>query len=651
MAIVKMNKFTLLTFSTHKEELLRKLQGFSKVEFINLQDENLLEKNVELQDLSKDEISAESAEFEENLSKAKWALEFLTNYMPKKSGLKALEDDKESLTIDELEKKVEKSNWSKIYDKVKSEEEKLNALENKIVKLQGEIEVLTPYEPLDCSFQALDELKMTSYFIGSIAKQYEGQLIEALQDSYVEIISRNSNGTNVLILVNKEKEDETLSLIRGFGYSPFRTEHKENPQKLIMDYTAEIEEIKTKIFFVKEEISSLEEEYGVLKLVYDYYANKLHRKTVVSNFLKTNNTVTIQGWCPVEDNEALKDLCNKELNYDYFLDFQEIKEDEIEEVPIKLKNGKLSRTFESVTEMYSYPRYDEVDPTPLLVPFYLIFFGMMVADAGYGLVMLIVSFAAMKFIKLSKKNEDFARFFYYLSFPTIFFGFIYGSFFGDAVKIPGLIDPSRDFNTILALSVVLGVIQIFFGLGVKAYLLIRAGKKKDAFYDVGAWLITLISVGLLAGTIILKWPSFMKYVSIGGLIVGSVTIILTGGRTEKSKGAQIGQGLYALYGITGYVSDLVSYTRLMALGLAGGSIAGALNMLIQQLPQGIVAIVIGPIIFILAHIFNLLLSLLGAYVHTARLQYVEYFSKFYEGGGKAFTPFKSSEKYINLKNN
>ena len=114
MAIVKMNKFTLLTFSTHKEELLRKLQGFSKVEFINLQDENLLEKNVELQDLSKDEISAESAEFEENLSKAKWALEFLTNYMPKKSGLKALEDDKESLTIDELEKKVEKSNWSKI---------------------------------------------------------------------------------------------------------------------------------------------------------------------------------------------------------------------------------------------------------------------------------------------------------------------------------------------------------------------------------------------------------------------------------------------------------------------------------------------------------------------------------------------------------
>ena len=128
-----------------------------------------------------------------------------------------------------------------------------------------------------------------------------------------------------------------------------------------------------------------------------------------------------------------------------------------------------------------------------------------------------------------------------------------------------------------------------------------------------------------------------------------IIIVLTGGRAEKTKGAQIGQGLYALYGITGYIGDLVSYTRLMALGLAGGCIASALNLLMQSL-TGFWVILI-PVVFILAHVFNLLLSLLGAYVHTARLQYVEYFSKFYEGGGKAFTPFKASEKYMNLKEN
>ena len=650
MAIVKMNKFTLLTFNSHKEELLRKLQEFSKVEFINLQDENVLNKNEELQDLAKDEIDSESIELEENLSKAKSAIEFLASYMPKKSALKALEDDKQYLTIDELDSKVESSNWLNIYNNIKVEENKLSSLENKIVKLQGEIEILSQWQKLDSPFKDLEELKKASYFLGSIAKQYEEKLIEEMQDAYVEIISRNTNGTNVLVICNNEDEDKCLSILRGYGFTQFKTEYKESPQSLVMDFTAQIEEIKSKIFFVKEKVSSFEEEYEILKLVYDYYANKLGRKTVSTNFLKTNNTITIQGWCPVEVNETLKEICNKELNDDYYISFEDVKEEEIDDVPIKLNNGKLNQTFESVTEMYSYPKYNEVDPTPLLVPFYLIFFGMMVADVGYGLLMLSVAFGAMKFIKLSKEKEDFVRFFYYLSFPTIFFGLIYGSFFGDAVKIPGIIDTSRDINSILAISIVLGVIQIFFGLGIKAYTLIKAGKKKDAFYDVGSWVITLVSAGMLGGSIALGWPSVVKYISIGGLIFGSIVIVLTGGRAEKTKGAQIGQGLYALYGITSYVGDLVSYTRLMALGLAGGSIAGALNLLINQLP-GVAAVVVAPILFVLVHIFNLLLSLLGAYVHTARLQYVEYFSKFYEGGGKPFTPFKSSEKYINLKNN
>lgn len=147
----------------------------------------------------------------------------------------------------------------------------------------------------------------------------------------------------------------------------------------------------------------------------------------------------------------------------------------------------------------------------------------------------------------------------------------------------------------------------------------------------------------------LGWPSVVKYIAIAAMIFGMIVIVLTGGRQEKTKGAQIGQGLYALYGITSYIGDLVSYTRLMALGLSGGCIAGALNLLMKSLTGP--AIILLPFLFVAAHVFNLLLGLLGAYVHTARLQYVEYFSKFYEGGGKAFAPFKASEKYMNLKEN
>lgn len=649
MAIVKMNKFTLLTFESKKEKLLHRLQGFSNVEFINLQDENIIENNEAFQSLSKDEVDSNIAKYEEDLSKAKMTLDFLTSYMPKKSGLKALEDDKENLTIDELEEAVKNINWDEIYAKVKEKEDELHSIESKITKLEGEIEVLTPWQALDISFEALNELETVSSFIGSISKQYEEQLAETLGTEYVEIISRGNNDTNILVVSLNERRDEVLNILRGFGFSSFKSELNEVPQVAITNYAHEIEELKSKTFFVKEEVASFEEDYKKMKLVYDYLMNAVLRYKASNNFLRTTNTVTIQGWCEVEKNDELQKICKEVLNDEYYISFEEVKEEEVEAVPVKLKNGLLSKTFESVTEMYSLPKYNEVDPTPLLVPFYLIFFGMMVADVGYGLTMFAVAFCAMKFLKLDKKNQDFARFFLYLSIPTTIIGLIYGSFFGDAVKIPGLINPTEDVNTLLVASLVFGVVQIFFGLGIKAYALIKSGKPKDALYDSGSWLITLISIGLLAGSIMLGWSPIIKYISIAGMAVGMIIIVLTGGRAEKTKGAQIGQGLYALYGITGYIGDLVSYTRLMALGLAGGCIASALNLLMQSL-TGFWVILI-PVVFILAHVFNLLLSLLGAYVHTARLQYVEYFSKFYEGGGKAFTPFKASEKYMNLKEN
>lgn len=649
MAIVKMNKFTLLTFESKKEKLLHRLQGFSNVEFINLQDENIIENNEAFQSLSKDEVDSNIAKYEEDLSKAKMTLDFLTSYMPKKSGLKALEDDKENLTIDELEEAVKNINWDEIYVKVKEKEDELHSIESKITKLEGEIEVLTPWQALDISFEALNELETVSSFVGSISKQYEEQLTEALGTEYVEIISRGNNDTNILVVSLNERRDEVLNILRGFGFSSFKSELNEVPKVAITNYAHEIEELKSKTFFVKEEVASFEEDYKKMKLVYDYLMNAVLRYKASNNFLRTTNTVTIQGWCEVEKNDELQKICKEVLNDEYYISFEEVKEEEVEVVPVKLKNGLLSKTFESVTEMYSLPKYNELDPTPLLVPFYLIFFGMMVADVGYGLTMFAVAFCAMKFLKLDKKNQDFARFFLYLSIPTTIIGLIYGSFFGDAVKIPGLISPTEDVNTLLVASLVFGVVQIFFGLGIKAYALIKSGKPKDALYDSGSWLITLISIGLLAGSMMLGWSPIIKYISIAGMAVGMIIIVLTGGRAEKTKGAQIGQGLYALYGITGYIGDLVSYTRLMALGLAGGCIASALNLLMQSL-TGFWVILI-PVVFILAHVFNLLLSLLGAYVHTARLQYVEYFSKFYEGGGKAFSPFKASEKYMNLKEN
>ncbi|WP_394883800.1 V-type ATP synthase subunit I [Clostridium tertium] len=651
MAIVKMNKFTLLTFESKKQKLLREIQGLSNVEFINLQDDEFLEKYEELKSLAKDDIDLEYSKYEENLSKAKFALEFLKKYVPKKSGLKSLQEEKLTLTLDELDEKVKASKWEESYNKAKEKEAELANLDSNITKLQAEIDTLIPWQDLDVAFSEIKDLKNTSYFLGTIAKSYEDTLLEELSNAYVEIISRSSNDINLLILSNKEDSENVSEVLRGVGFSAFKTEHKDVPMKLILEFKHQIEELQSKKFFIEEEIASFEEDLKKLELAYDYFVSKVERVKVSTNFLKTKNICAIQGWIAQEDNEELKSICSNTLKNDYYIEFEDVKEDEIDDVPIKLKNGELVSAFESVTGMYSYPKYNQIDPTPLLAPFYLIFFGMMVADVGYGLLVLIGAALALKFLKLDEGKKDFAKFFLYLSFPTIFFGAIYGSFFGDIITLPTqIIDTNKDVMTVVILSLALGVIQIFFGLFIKVYSLIRIGKAKDALLDPGSWIITLLSIGGIAAVKFLKLPNILGNIFIGTAIIGAILIVIGGGREEKSTGAKIGQGLYSLYGITGYVGDLVSYTRLMALGLAGGSIAGALNLLIHTLP-GVAAIVIGPILFVLFHIFNLGLSLLGAYVHTARLQYVEYFGKFYEGGGRPFKAFKVSEKYIKIKRN
>ena len=225
-------------------------------------------------------------------------------------------------------------------------------------------------------------------------------------------------------------------------------------------------------------------------------------------------------------------------------------------------------------------------------------------------------------------------------------GAVYGGWFGDlfpeyfGIKIPFLLDPPNSIIEIFALSLGFGIIHIFVGLGIKAYMLIKEHKIKDAIYDVLSWYVTIIgSIMMIAG----KGGSIGKWMLIGGLI----TLFLTQGRSAPTLGGKIGGGVYGVYGITGYLGDIVSYSRLLALGLATGFIANALNLIVSLFPKPIIY-VLAPILFVALHLFNLLINALGSYVHAARLQYLEFFNKFYEGGGKKFTPYKLSEEYIKI---
>lgn len=653
MAIVKMNKFTLLAFESQKAKLLEKLQGFAEVEFVNLQRDEVIENNEEFADLQKDNSGSEYAGCEEKLSTIKSTLQFLQEYVTSKSGIKALKEGKKEVTFSEIENIALNTDWNSICEKYKAKEDEILSLEHTESKLQTEIDSLTPWKELDVSFKDLNSIKIP-HFLGSIPKVNEETLKSEFTEDYLEIISSNNQDLFFLLICNEDEKEEVTEKLRGIGFSQFKTDFEDVPINIIHNNLDSIEKIKADIHMIKENLAGEEKDKEIIEIVSEYYENIIIRKTASSNFLKTENISVIQGWVPEEEKDNLSSLVTEVLGENYDLTFEEVKEEEIEDVPVKLKNNEFNSAFEDITQMFSTPRYDEIDPTPLLAPFYLAFFGMMVADVGYGLLLLIGSAIVLKTFKLDEGTRKFIKFFFYLSFGIIGFGIVYGAFFGDALQRLGIelpypyIDTNKDITTILIVAVVFGAIQIFFGLGIKAYMLIRVGKIKDAFYDVGSWVITLISAGLVLGGGALGLPEIASNIAVGTMIFGMLVIVLTNGRQAGSVGARLGQGAYALYGITSYVGDLVSYTRLMALGLAGGSLAGAFNLIAGMIP-GVAAIIFVPIILIFGHIFNLALSLLGAYVHTCRLQYVEYFGKFYEGGGRSFAPFKSETKYVNLK--
>lgn len=649
MAIAKMKKFTLLAFESQRAKLLEELQKFSEVEFINLQDNDIQEENEIFQELMKDKSDSEFAKCEDELSMAKWTLDFLKEYVPAQSTIKKMKEGKRELTVSELKEKVKSIDWMAIHDKVKEKEKRIADLEKEKTSLQNLNESLKPWESLDVSFEELDSVK-TPLFIGSIPKQYEETLHSEMEECYLEIISQDNNDCFFFVTCHKDQEEEIAEKLRALGFSQFKTQIKDTPIKVIHDNMDTIEKLNSDEFFVKEELAALDADYKDMELVCEYFGNTVVKKEAINNFLKTESVVIIQGWVPEDNKSELDKLLSDTLGEDYYVLFEDVKDEDLDLVPTKLKNNELNSAFEDITSMYSTPRYDEIDPTPLLTPFYLLFFGMMMADIGYGLLQLIGTAIALKVFKFEEGTKRFMKFFFYLSFPIIGFGILYGSFFGDFLGFKSVIDTNKDIMTILYLSIAFGVIQILTGLGIKAYMFIRDGKPLDAFYDVGSWLMIFAGIALAVLPGMLGWPSAIKYIGIAIAVIGAVVIVLKGGRNAgSSKGAQIGQGAYELYGITSYVGDVVSYTRLMALGLAGGSLASAFNLMMDMVP-GVAGLLFAPIIFIIGHIFNMALSLLGAYVHTCRLEYVEYFGKFYEGGGKAFTPFKKQNKYINVKN-
>lgn len=651
MAIVEMNKFMLLAFENQKKSLLEKLQSFENVQFLDLSKNE----SSELNQLKSDNASSEISEVEGELSKVKFTIELLSTFSEKPNPLKSLKEGKKSFNYDVLEQITNTSHWRDVYNELKQKDNKINMNHNYITKLKANIEELKPWENLDTSVESINRLKKSKALLGEIPQgnvdSLRLKLDESTKNYYFEVISNMGRNSYILIIVHNDEIAGIEQLVKSFNFSKIDVQCDGVPKEVIKEYKKTIESIKAENNFIqecmKEHVNKLEE----YKIVYEYYSSLLLRLKTTENFLKSKNIVAIEGYYPKELHNDFESTLKNTLGNDYYLEAEAAEGDD---VPIKLKNNKVFESFETITSMYSIPKYKEVDPTPLLAPFYIFFFGMMLSDAGYGFLIFIGTLIALTTFNLDDDMRKSVKMFFLLSISTIFWGIMYGSYFGDFIKIQPLwMKPDSNVGLLMIVSVVMGLIQIYVGLGIKAYMQIRDKDYFGAFADVGLWYITL------SGSIIWALSAFVDLVSIGvpnlvisiakyAAIAGMIGIVLTNGRHEKSIGAKLGQGFYSLYGITSYVGDLVSYTRLAALGLATGFIAYAFNIMVSMVSTSWATVIFGIAIFVVGHVFNLFINALGSYVHTSRLQYLEYFGKFYEGGGTAFEPLKYNSKYFKI---
>ena len=655
MAIVKMSKFDLVVFAEQRAKVLKKLQKFKEVNFVDIElhDENGELSKDAVEGVTKYVNNEELTHIDERLYQLSNAISLIKKYDERKTRLRDVIHGNENYTFDELAKKALTYDWKKVSSELNKIGTQYSQIKSEISKKYMRYDEIDLWERLDVNPKELKNLKKVNTFLGTVPIKLKGTFIDGiskLDKTYYEELKIVKDEVYYLVISSID-ESEKEKLAEVFRNSSFTVENLDIdavPQDYKNGLQKEISELKKEKRRLKAQIKTYSEDLTDLQAVYEYMQNKKLRIVESEKLAQTENTILIKGWIPTEKVSEFEKVIKDEAGDNYYLTFTDADRDDAT-VPIKLKNGKVASTFENLTGMYAYPRYNEIDPTPLFTPFYILFFGMMGADVGYGLVLLLATMFVLKVVNLSSQMRKSIKFFFYLSFSVIFWGLLYGSYFG--ATIPGmwrLVDPASQYNDLLIGSILFGVVHIFVGLAIKAYMLIRDGKSLEAVYDVLFWYMALIGGMLFLIFKLMNLSAVVANVSMWVMIAGMAGIILTGGREAKGVGAKLGGGLYSLYGISSYVGDFVSYSRLMALGLSGGFIASAINMIAGMISGSWVGMIFIPVILIAGHLFNMFLSFLGAYVHTSRLMYVEYFGKFYEGGGKPFKDFRTENKYINL---
>ena len=540
-------------------------------------------------------------------------------------------------------------------------EEYLSLIEQKKadnLNLTKEIAVLRPYLNLSVATRPLNRLIKTRIAIGYVPRVLFDEFIQEANDKghIFEESSRDEEFVYGAFGYEFVYENQALLLLNSYRFTEqtlplFDTKLSERLPELNTTLAQNEIVIKEKEMALK----TLSAQVPILRTYYDYFYNKAIRSQVKIG--QTERVVYLEGWMREDQINSFKASLDKKLEFD----FEELSVNAEEMIPTATKNNVFVQQFESITNMFSVPSPKEIDPNPVMSIWYWIIFGIMMGDIGYGLAMLVFFTLFIKFKRPKGQLRNLAMIFAFSSIPSIIFGVFTGSLFGftfDLGNVIGswfgnpsfsliLLEPVNDPLPMLIFSLGLGILHIMTALVLKIF---NEARKKDILSilaDGVSWILILLGASFAAIGLI---ESTLQVMSTIGLVlagVGALLIFFLNGRSKKGIIGKALSGLGGLYGVTSYLSDVLSYSRLLALSLSTAVIAFTMNLLAGMVVGvPIVGILLAIVVYLVGHVFNFVMGLLSAYVHDGRLQYLEFFGKFYEGGGYEFTPFSYKLKYL-----
>ena len=685
MALAKMKKLSVCARKRNRSKILDALQRMGVMEL-----ETKLEEDFQLDSTDTTEARAS---FVKQAAVLDNALQVLGRYAPEKKGMLSALDGGDELTQEKFnELKSDKTAACEDAANVLKLDKEIDELKAAITRDEVRREMLQPWMALDLPM-SFTGTKTTSVSIGTLPGSWTREsLYEVLAAAVkaepaeekaaaesaepapipidAEILYTANDATYIYAVCLKKDAEAVQAALRANGFARPSQIEPGIPAHTAEKIEKDIQARRERIIKIEEKIAGYADRREYFKVLCDYYQTKAEKYRMIAEIPHTDNVIFFEGWVPANQVDAVKKVLTEQ--FDAVVDIEEPAADD--EPPTLLKNNKISAAVESVLESYGLPKQGKVDPTFIMSIFYIVFFGMMLSDAGYGIVMVVgCGLALLKHPGMGSGMKKMLQLFFWCGLSTTFWGFMYGSFFGDLIQVvaetffgwtggtilkPLWFEPLGEPMRLLTYCMLFGLIHLLTGLLIKGAEAIREKEFLSFLADVVSWFL------LVVGLVLMLIPTDL-FASISGQAIvlpekvglaakimaaaGALLILFFSGRSNKNWVLRILLGLYDIYGITGWLSDVLSYSRLLALGLATGVIASVINMMAAMVSGGVLGPVIFIIIILVGHTLNLAINLLGAYVHTNRLQFVEFFGKFYEGGGRPFTAFKRISKYTQIK--